>query len=303
MADCYPGAHVTQSTLPPPWDTWLKEAFINGVLPDKIVEMLYNEGFTPAQLQKAMGSRYPDNISLRETAAFYKKAAAPGFLERNDRRQVKQYANVPLFTVDDVFSEQECSQIASIALSQLAPSRIVAEQTGEFARFRTSQTCFMQRTKDPFVDVIEDRLWELVSPQVGGCETVQAQYYQEGGEFKPHCDFFAPGSESYKRLGRSGGQRTWTCMVYIKAPVSGGETVFTEWDISITPKAGMAVIWNNLYPDGQVNFKTKHHAMPVLAGEKLILTKWFRIRKYNQNQRVRNNGKRTSKPVAHYLNR
>lgn len=303
MADSVPNANVTSSILPPPWNTWLQEAFRNGVLPHKIVELLYEEGFTPAQLKAAMGTCYPDDIALRETPAFYRKATEPGFLAGLHSGRVKQYSDVPLFTVDDVFSEQECRQIMSIALSQLAPSEIVAEQTGEFARFRTSQTCYMQRTKDPFVDVIEDRLWELVSPQVGGCETVQAQFYKEGGEFKPHCDFFAPGSESYKRLGRSGGQRTWTCMVYIKAPVSGGETVFTEWDISITPKAGMAVIWNNLYPDGRVNFNTKHHALPVLAGEKLILTKWFRIRKHNQNQRVRNNGKRTSKPVAHYLNR
>ncbi|WP_414829796.1 prolyl hydroxylase family protein [Alteromonas sp. H39] len=303
MVNRVPIATTTSSSLPPPWDTWLQEAFVNGLLPHKIVEMLYNEGFTPAQLQAAMGSRYPDNISLRETPAFYKKAAEPGFLTRLDNCRVKQYADVPLFTVDDVFTEQECRLITRITLSQLAPSEIVAEQTGKLTRYRTSKTCFMHRTKHPFVDVVEDKLWELMSPQVGGCETVQAQHYEKGGEFKPHCDFFAPGSESYQKLGRSGGQRTWTCMVYIVAPQSGGETVFTEWEVSITPKAGMAVIWNNLYPDGRVNFNTKHHAMPVLAGEKLILTKWFRIRKHNQNQRVRNQGKRTSKPVAQYLNR
>lgn len=300
MADILSGQ--TSSSLPPPWDTWLQEAFVNGLLPHKIVEMLYEEGFTPAQLKAAMGERYPDNIHLRETAGFYEKVMTPGFLTNPDR-QIKQHGDHPLYTIDNVFSEKECEQIKAIALSQLAPSQIVAAQTGEFARFRTSETCFMQKTKAPFVDVIEDRLWELVSPQVGGCETVQAQFYEKGGEFKPHCDFFAPGSESYKKLGRSGGQRTWTCMVYIVAPQSGGETVFTEWDVSVTPKAGMAVIWSNIYPDGSVNFNTKHHAKPVLEGEKLILTKWFRTRKHNQNQRVRNNGKRTVKPVAQYLNR
>jgi prolyl 4-hydroxylase len=38
------------------------------------------------------------------------------------------------------------------------------------------------------------------------------------------------------------------------------------------------VIWNNLRPDGTVNPDTLHAGMPVLAGHKIIITKWFRER-------------------------
>jgi prolyl 4-hydroxylase len=38
----------------------------------------------------------------------------------------------------------------------------------------------------------------------------------------------------------------------------------------------MAVIWNNLYPDGTPNPDTLHQGMPVKAGHKAIITKWFR---------------------------
>jgi prolyl 4-hydroxylase len=36
------------------------------------------------------------------------------------------------------------------------------------------------------------------------------------------------------------------------------------------------VIWNSLLPDGRPNYDTLHHGMPVKAGHKAIITKWFR---------------------------
>jgi prolyl 4-hydroxylase len=38
----------------------------------------------------------------------------------------------------------------------------------------------------------------------------------------------------------------------------------------------MAVFWNNLHSDGSSNRDTLHCGLPVEAGHKIIITKWFR---------------------------
>jgi prolyl 4-hydroxylase len=65
-------------------------------------------------------------------------------------------------------------------------------------------------------------------------------------------------------------------MIYLNDVESGGETAFVNVGLVLPPKAGMAVIWNNLYPDGTPNPDTLHQGMPVKAGHKAIITKWFR---------------------------
>ncbi len=67
-------------------------------------------------------------------------------------------------------------------------------------------------------------------------------------------------------------------MVYLNDVEAGGETRFFAIDHAFGPVKGTAVIWNNLHADGTVNPDTLHAGMPVLAGHKIIITKWFRER-------------------------
>jgi prolyl 4-hydroxylase len=55
-----------------------------------------------------------------------------------------------------------------------------------------------------------------------------------------------------------------------------GETAFVNAGVRIRPKTGMAVIWNNLLPDGMPNPGSLHQGKPVTKGWKAIITKWFR---------------------------
>ena len=36
------------------------------------------------------------------------------------------------------------------------------------------------------------------------------------------------------------------------------------------------LIWNNINPDGTLNYKSLHTGTPVKAGVKHIITKWYR---------------------------
>jgi len=57
----------------------------------------------------------------------------------------------------------------------------------------------------------------------------------------------------------------------------GGGTRFFAIDKTFQPQQGRAIVWNSLYPDGSVNRNTLHAGLPVEKGEKIIITKWFRV--------------------------
>ena len=107
-------------------------------------------------------------------------------------------------------------------------------------------------------------------------EPTQGQHYDPGGEFKPHTDTFEA-HELPQFMTPTLGQRSWTFMIYLNQPEAGGETHFVDAGLSVQPKEGMAVIWNNLLPDGRPNLDSMHHGTPVKAGHKDIITKWFRV--------------------------
>ena len=67
-------------------------------------------------------------------------------------------------------------------------------------------------------------------------------------------------------------------MVYLNDVPKGGGTKIFAIDKVIMPQKGRAIIWNNLHPDGSVNYDTLHAGLPVEDGEKFIITKWFRVK-------------------------
>ena len=67
-------------------------------------------------------------------------------------------------------------------------------------------------------------------------------------------------------------------MTFLNVPQQGGETFFKRIGVKITPRRGSLVTWNNLDARGDPNAHSLHQGMPVLAGVKYIITKWYRER-------------------------
>ena len=109
-------------------------------------------------------------------------------------------------------------------------------------------------------------------------ETLQGQRYTQGQQFKHHFDYFVA-KHAYWDLERNrGGQRSWTAMGYLNPVEDGGATDFPKIGLSIPPKAGVLLIWNNMLPDGRPNPRTLPAGTPVIGGVKYVLTKWYRER-------------------------
>ena len=109
-------------------------------------------------------------------------------------------------------------------------------------------------------------------------EPVQGQRYLPGQQFKPHNDWFYTSEGYWPGEEARGGQRSWTAMAYLNAVDEGGATAFIELGIQIEPKPGVLLLWNNALPDGRPNEATLHAGLPVEAGAKYVITKWYRTR-------------------------
>lgn len=143
--------------------------------------------------------------------------------------------------------------------------------------FRTSSSCNFQRGHPDVVEVTQ-MIADLLGIPAEHGETIQGQRYRVGEQFKLHHDFFHPNTSYWEQVMASAGQRSWTAMVYLNAPQSGGATNFPHLGFGVAPETGMLLAWNNMQPDGIPNRDTAHIGTPVTAGTKYIITNWFRER-------------------------
>jgi len=183
-------------------------------------------------------------------------------------------SGLELFKARGFMDEEECAALIELVERDLYPSGVLGKP---IPGFRTSKSCNLSPADAPVAE-FERRVAALlgINPRFG--ENVQGQRYEVGQEFKPHHDFFHRGQSYYEDATQTGGQRTWTAMLFLNRPEAGGNTGFPKARIEAEPEAGSLLVWNNMQPDGRPNPNSLHHGMPVEGGRKYVLTKWFRER-------------------------
>jgi prolyl 4-hydroxylase len=194
-------------------------------------------------------------------------------LERN-RNVIKVDApDIQLYVYQDFLKKRDCRILIDKIDAHAVPSTLYkgTEQPG----FRTSSSCHLNR-HDLDIKRIETRMTKVIGIDNNYAETMQGQRYHVGQEFKAHHDFFHTSQDYWLKEGPMGGQRTWTAMIFLNNVKEGGATEFPHIKIGVRPQAGTLLIWNNMNPDGTMNYKTLHSGTPVLAGSKYIITKWYR---------------------------
>ena len=108
-------------------------------------------------------------------------------------------------------------------------------------------------------------------------ESVQCVYYQPGGEYQEHTDYFP-----LRHVTGPRGNRLVSVFVYLNDVAEGGETHFPLLGISVRPRVGQALIWMNIDKRGVLDGRTLHAGCPVVAGEKYGMNIWFRQRPEGQ---------------------
>jgi prolyl 4-hydroxylase len=252
------------------WLDWLREQLRIGCDMSDSVARLRSEGFSDEAILEGLEVVRPRGDAI--SSGFMN----PPLLQKPPAKLRKFPSDrLQLYELDDFLSAKECARLIGLINHHLRPSTL--SYASDDKAFRTSQTADLCHLKSPVATHIDEKICRTLGIRVQYSEGIQAQRYDVGQQFKPHWDYFEPDTHVYRRLAGLRGNRTWTFMVYLNEGMEGGATRFTEIDYVVKPKAGMAVIWNNLHEDGSTNSATMHCGEPVISGHKLIITKWFRV--------------------------
>jgi len=266
------------------WQSWLESNLNRGCNPEDLLRiMLVKHRFDPALIRSAMGPAFPSDSALmqsvREEALCRQKAPQIDHvalsmvrLTRHSERVVSD--RLQLYVLDDFLEERECDDLVQLIDSRLRPST-VTRSSGD-PEFRTSSTCDLSLLTDDRVAALDEKISLALGVSAAFGEGNQGQRYDVGQQFKPHTDYFQPGTDEFDTYARTRGNRTWTFMVFLNDTPRGGGTRFVNIDRVFYPRKGRALAWNNLYPDGSVNPGTLHCGEPVEEGCKIIVTKWYR---------------------------
>lgn len=143
--------------------------------------------------------------------------------------------------------------------------------------FCTSKTTSLPSTA-PLAKILNEKICDIlqIDPMYG--EELQIHKYDRHDQFKDHTDYFSKDVEVEMDHIKQNGQRTWTFMIYLNDVEKGGHTDFKLLNLSIKPEKGMALAWYNLKEDSEIegNHYTVHAELPVEAGNKYVITKWFK---------------------------
>lgn len=258
------------------WTRWLHHNMSRGCAIDELRGILRTNGFDERSVEKGIASfrkAAPGTVPMPVVRAQVPRAnlQVPNLAAHGGEK-------AEFFIADGFLSREECDEIASLILAQLRPSTISTPPGGEYDKaFRTSRTCDLS-DQLPAVGRLDTKIAQAIGFDRAMAEPTQGQHYEVGQVFKTHTDFFKPYELEQYSMGELG-QRTWTFMIYLNDVEGGGETEFPDLGMKVQPKKGRAVIWNNLLASGEGNHATRHQSLPVTAGSKTIITKWFRMKR------------------------
>jgi prolyl 4-hydroxylase len=186
--------------------------------------------------------------------------------------------------IKNFLSKEECDYLISLIDENNAPSMVVSEgaERDKYDRSRTSSTCNLP-VNDAQVKEIHQRIADKLGVDISKGESLQGQMYKPGQYFRPHNDWFGPGS-AYNKHCLHSGNRTNTLMIYLNDDFEGGATDFARKKITVKPELGKAVTWTNLLEDGSGDQDSLHEGQDVISGTKYIVTSWWRQKSWDGHQ-------------------
>ena len=258
------------------WEQWVTHNLSRGCNPYQMLEQMLASGINRQHASQALNL----DIEANSVAVNYSYSKIPPKLTEPLVRVLGD-ERAKLYVIENFLTPQECQEIIEKSKGKFRPSEItISDEPDQY--FRTSQTHDFNK-KDPFYRMIDQKFSTLIDLPPQFAEETQVQYYQPTNEFKAHTDYFTPDTKEWNTFAGDRGQRTWTVTTYLNDVSEGGHTDFLNLGISVQPRQGMALAWNNLDQQGKGNPDTLHQGSKVKKGEKYILTKWFRDRVQYKN--------------------
>jgi prolyl 4-hydroxylase len=278
--------------------TWIAENLARGTPPAVMIEALVGRNLEPAVARgvvdaflsaHAAGRALPEhNVRLETTAPRYvyeTARIAPGHRLRAGERDVRvlQRLQSPVVvTLESVLSAAECEQLIGMARPRLRRSTVIDAPTGanSVVGQRSSDGMFFRLRETPLIAQLDERLAAIMNGPTENGEGLQVLRYHPGGQYPPHFDFLDPATPGGEQSIARSGQRVSTLIVYLNDVMEGGETVFPEVGLSVVPRRGNGLYFEYTNSRMQLDARSAHGGAPVIQGEKWIVTKWMRSRRF-----------------------
>ncbi|MBM7702052.1 prolyl 4-hydroxylase [Bacillus iocasae] len=193
-------------------------------------------------------------------------------IEQQEVQIIARYEQPLVVVLDHVLTNEECDRLITLSQNRLARSKIGASK--HVNDIRTSSSMFFDENENEFIGEIEQRISALMCVPVEHGEGIQILHYAPEQQFKAHHDYFVETSRA------AANNRISTLIMYLNDVEEGGETLFPELNLSISPRKGMGVYFEYFYNDSLLNKQTLHAGMPVVKGEKWVATQWMRRKPY-----------------------
>ena len=230
-----------------------------------------------------------------EIADFVAEAIFGADAEGNGGRNKVQVlvSEPPLVLIHDFLPQDMCIDIvdAAVETGGLRRSTMGAEQ--DVSEDRTSSNAWLREEHaEAPLRTFADRASRLTGVLPDHMENLQVVHYSPGQKFDVHADHL----DSFNDLEIRG--RLATILLYLNSAsptsqpaaessdLTGGETWFPEFDVTVAPRRGSALFWWNTVErpgsDGydpemflNCDVRMRHAGLPVLSGEKWACNRWI----------------------------
>jgi prolyl 4-hydroxylase len=277
---------------------WITDNLQRGNSPTAMIEALVNQKFEPQVARglvdafvsaRTAGNPPPEHTVKLDVVApeyqYEKPRIVPGNVIRAadaEIRVLQRLERPVIVLLEGVLSGPECAALIELARPRLQRSTVIDPRTGTntVADYRNSEGMFFRVGETALIAQLDQRIAALMGcPEENG-EGLQVLRQPEGGHFAPHFDFLIPSNATNSDSIARSGQRLSTLIVYLNDVPRGGETVFPMVGLSVTPRRGNAIYFEYTNSHMQVDQKSLHAGAPVTRGEKWVVTKWMRARRF-----------------------
>lgn len=273
-------------------NAWLRSQILKGVDPNELVaamvqaqrphevaSLLVNLALQDIYLGTNSGDQDPRICVRTPPETLSAPHADDHWVDGGDLkvRKLMSLGSLDVVLYEGLVTDEECDNIIKQAEPRLVRSKVVGPEMSDLeVPIRTSDGMFLDVGEDPIVARIEQRIASITNVPVSHGEGLQVLRYRGTQEYRPHFDFFEPQSPDDARKIQYGGNRVGTMIMYLSEVDRGGGTYFPQLKLAIHPKRGSGLWFGYLGDDGVPDMRSEHAGMPVLEGEKWIMTKWLR---------------------------
>lgn len=277
---------------------WILHNLDRGCTVDDLINSMVEQKFDPSIAaglvdafwrSRSEGVDPPkDAVEIDSALAEYRyeiPRLAPGSVIRTTDRDIPVLLRLDqpvIALLDSVLSDEECDQLIELARNRLRPSTVVDLYTGadKIAEHRDSDGMFFKLEETPFIAKLDQRISEVMNCPIENGEGLQVLRYGPNTKNTPHFDFLAPSNPANRESLARSGQRISTLVTYLNNVKSGGETFFPEVGLSVSPKKGNSAYFEYGNSLRQVDPKSVHSGTAVNEGEKWVVVKWMRERRF-----------------------